>query len=248
MSENTTPGTQTVPIRSRILWVIVAGVVVLGGGYLVLKSKTQNVENALNQELEAGRQQRARVRQLTPDEQFDRGLKALQGDGQVQSYEVAARWFRLSADRAHGLAQYELAKLLQFGLGVTANKSEARRYARAAASQGLPAAVTLAGIWETTTEGGDTDQGLLWLDAAASYGDPWAQVNLALIYLEGRLKQPDNLTALYWVERAHDTVPADTEQLRRLAWQRIPAASRRLTLTLLSAQIGHSVTLPANLP
>ena len=247
MSENTTPVNRSEPVRSRLPWLLAAGVAGIVGVFAAVRSGTLRAEGELSHEMELGRQQQAKVHRLTPEEQFARGLKALNGDGQAQSYEIAAHWFRLAADRAQAPAQYELAKLLQFGLGVPADKAEARRYARAAASQGFAPAVTLAGVWETTTEGGDTAQGLLWLDAAADYGDPWAQASLALIYLEGRLEKADNFKALYWAERAHDAAPADMEDLRLLAWQKIPESSRQLALTVIAAQLGHDLVLPDKL-
>ena len=94
---------------------------------------------------------------------------------------------------------------------------------------------------------GDTAQGLLWLAAAAAEDDPWAQARLAVIYLEGTLVAADNHAALYWAEQAHHLAPDDNKELRLLAWQRIPAASRALTRAMVEGQLGHNVVLPSQL-
>ncbi len=220
------------------------GSVIVAGVYFVVQSTTKKTEAGLEETVQQAKEQAASTPRLTPEEEYDRGLKALEVGESGPAYELAARWFRLAADHGHVPAQFETARLLWFGLGAPADPGAARRYAREAASKGFPPAVTLAGIWETTAEDGDTEQGLRWLGAAAEDDDPWAQARLALIHLEGKLLEADDLTALYWAERAHALAPEDAEELRLLAWQRIPASSRALTVALLAGQLGREVVPP----
>jgi TPR repeat protein len=233
--------------RARKAWLVIAGIVVLFTTFGVTWSMMRHSEQEWQQAVAAGRLERLNVRRLSASEQFERGLNARDGDKVVQSYAAAARWFRLAADQGYAPAQFELARLLQLGVGVPPNPEEARRYVEQAAKQGFPPAVTMAGILEVTRDGGDREQGLKWLKAAANFGDPWAQARLAVVYMDGQLENRDNFKALYWIERAHDIDPSNTEEVRLLAWQKIPPASRQLARTLVSTQVGHDVQPPAQL-
>lgn len=226
---------------------MIIGIVVLAATFGVTWSMMRHSAEEWQQAVAAGKLERLNVRKLSASEQFERGLKARDGDGVVQSYATAARWFRLAADQGHAQAQFELARLLQLGIGVPPDPEEARRYVEQAAKLGFPPAVTMAGILEVTRDGGDREQGLKWLKAAANFGDPWAQARLAIVYMDGQLEDRDNFKALYWIERAHDIDPSNTEEVRLLAWQRIPSASRQLARALVSSQIGHDIQPPAQL-
>lgn len=181
---------------------------------------------------------------LSPQAQFTLGLQSRDGDQVAQSYATAAQWFQKAADRGYAPAQFELATLLRLGLGVRPDADAGLRTLARAAVQGYPPAVTLGGILEVTRAGGDTTRGLQWLKAAANFGDPWAQSQLAAVYMEGHLEAPDHNKALYWIERAHATNAADFKELRQAIWQGIPASSRELARVLVSAQIGHDLESP----
>jgi TPR repeat protein len=189
----------------------------------------------------------ALCRFISPEEQFKLGLKYRDGNQTTQSYTTAAQWFQKAADAGYAPAQFELAALLRLGLGAPQDQDAARRMVEKAAAQGYPPAVTMAGILETSRVGGDAKQGLVWLKAAANFGDPWAQSWLAFIYMDGRLETGDPLKALYWIERAHETDSVNTKDLWRAIWQSIPPSSRIMTQGVVSSQIGHIIQPPPGL-
>jgi TPR repeat protein len=180
-------------------------------------------------------------------DQYKQGLRYINGDHVTQSYALAAPYFRRAATAGYAPAQYELGTLLRLGVGVPQDEEGGRLWIERAADQGYPPAVTLAGYLETTRKGGDSAKGLQWVEAAANFGDHWAEAQLALFYLNGNLEPADNNKALYWVERAHSADPADFEDLWRVTWQHIPASSRELSRALVSGQIGHEIKAPADL-
>ena len=49
---------------------------------------------------------------------YQLGVLYLNGNGTIQDFEEAAKWFNSAADRNHTLAQYELGKMYRAGFGV----------------------------------------------------------------------------------------------------------------------------------
>ena len=64
------------------------------------------------------------------------GSKYYHGQGVTQSYEEAARLFRLAAEQGNAEAQELLGRMYYWGSGVTGDKAEAARWYRLAAEQG----------------------------------------------------------------------------------------------------------------
>ncbi len=58
------------------------------------------------------------------------------GEGVLQNFEEANRWFRLAAEQGYSDAQYVLAQVYENGTGVPQNRAEAAKWYRLAAEQG----------------------------------------------------------------------------------------------------------------
>jgi TPR repeat protein len=70
------------------------------------------------------------------------GLNYMQGLGVARNYAEAARWSRLAAERGHGGAAYNLAKMYsQGGPGLAADRGEAEKWAKVAMARGFPNAL-----------------------------------------------------------------------------------------------------------
>ena len=68
--------------------------------------------------------------------QFNLGFMYHQGQGVLQDYAEAARWYRLAAEQGNASSQYNLGIMYRQGQGVPQDYSEAVRWYRAAAEQG----------------------------------------------------------------------------------------------------------------
>jgi TPR repeat protein len=178
------------------------------------------------------------------DAEYHLGLIYADPEGGAMDSMQAVKWFRKAADVGYAPAQYSLANLLRLGLGIAQDKEAARHLVEQSASQGYLPAVTIAGILETTREDGDTNQGLLWLQGAANADDPWAQSQLAYIFLEGRLVTQDYYKALYWIERAHTADPNNTDGLWHVVWETMPSSVRGPATMVVAAQLGHDLSPP----
>lgn len=178
------------------------------------------------------------------DAEFHLGLIYADGKSASPDSAEAAKWLRKASDAGYAPAQYSLATLLRLGLGVTQDEQAARHLVEQSANQGYLPAVTAAGILETTRDGGDTNQGLLWLQGAANADDPWAESRLAFIFLEGRLVPQDYFKALYWIERAHAADPINADGLWHVVWQTMPASVRGPATMVVAGQLGHDLNPP----
>ena len=65
---------------------------------------------------------------LTPDQQYQLGLKYYFGEQHEQDYDEAIKWFKLAASNDKVEAQMQLANMYYYGDGVEQNKSEAAEW------------------------------------------------------------------------------------------------------------------------
>jgi hypothetical protein len=68
--------------------------------------------------------------------QYDLGVMYLRGQGVLQDYKEAVKWFRLSAEQGNANAQYNLGLLYYKGEGFPKDYKEAVRLFRLSAKQG----------------------------------------------------------------------------------------------------------------
>ena len=72
--------------------------------------------------------------------QFQLGARFALGEGVVQSYEEAVKWYRKAARHNHASAQYALGVCYAEGLGVRQSLSKSEKWHHKAAKQGHPLA------------------------------------------------------------------------------------------------------------
>lgn len=92
---------------------------------------------------------------------------------QKKDYAEAMKWYRFAADQGNAIAQYNLGRMYENGLGVPADHIEARKWYRMAAGQGdLVAQYRLAESYATRRGAlRDEEEALKWYRMAAAQGD-----------------------------------------------------------------------------
>ena len=85
--------------------------------------------------------------------QFNLGDMYRNGQGVLQDYAKAARWFRRAAERGDAPSQFNLALMYQWGEGTVQDYTQAVKWYRRAAEQGLPEAQINLGIMYETGKG-----------------------------------------------------------------------------------------------
>ena len=111
------------------------------------------------------------------------GCNYYYGQGVEQSYEEAAKWYRLAADQEYAPAQCNLGYAYGEGQGVMQSYKEAVRWYRLAADQGYaPAQCNLGFMYERGLGVEQSDEkAILWWKKAANQGDSDAIDNLELM-------------------------------------------------------------------
>ncbi len=153
--------------------------------------------------------------------QFNLGvIYAEGGEGVVQDYAEAVRWFRLAAEQGVADAQYNVGEIYALGgEGVVQDYAEAVRWFHLAAEQGLADAYFRLGWAYKNGEGVPEDdaEAVRWYRLAAEEGDANAQFNLANIYaFGGEGVAEDDAEAVRWFRLAAEQGLADAQY--RLAW------------------------------
>ncbi len=147
------------------------------------------------------------------------------GRGVSQDFAKAARWFERAADKGVASAQYDLAVLYFYGLGVPADPAKARPLLEAAVQQNYAPAMTLLGLWYATEEPANPMASTLWEQAAAA-GDPWAESLLGSACLAKRAEgdgQENLIRGLYWLETARRHGVETVGGLLQHVWATVPA-------------------------
>ena len=76
------------------------------------------------------------AQQGNADAQTELGFMYYNGEGVLQDYKEAGKWFRLSADQGNSDGQYNLGVLYENGAGVPQDQKEAGKWYRLAAEHG----------------------------------------------------------------------------------------------------------------
>ncbi len=115
--------------------------------------------------------------------QYNLGLLYKKGDGVLQDYEEAVRWFQLSAKQGYAKAQVNLGLLYDNGWGVPQDYREAVRWYQLAAEQGEVNAQYNLGLMYALGEGIPQDNvyAYMWWNIVASTGDNNAKANKKIV-------------------------------------------------------------------
>lgn len=122
------------------------------------------------------------------------------GNGAPRDLNLAHHWYRLAAEHGHPGGQYNLALMLEQGIGVVADPAAAARWYRAAAGQGDVHAQHHLGRMYLDGRGVARDPvaGLAWLRRAAEQGHAEVFTLLAEGYATGVAGTVDEDAAYQW--------------------------------------------------
>jgi TPR repeat protein len=132
--------------------------------------------------------------------QYVLGVRYALGDGVIQDYKAAVKWYRLSAEQGFADAQFNLGVSYARGEGVTRDHKEAAKWYRLAAEQGIAEAQFNFGLGYDNGSGGTQyfQEALKWYRAAAEQGFFKAQVALGRMYADGLGVHKNYLLAHMW--------------------------------------------------
>ena len=104
--------------------------------------------------------------------QYNLGLMYKNGDGVVQDYAEAVKWYRLAAEQGYANAQYNLGLMYKNGDGVVQDYAEAVKLYRLAAAQGDAYAQNNLGVMYGYGQGVLQDNILshMWYNIASANG------------------------------------------------------------------------------
>ena len=139
---------------------------------------------------------------LSPETQYEIGLKYYNGEGVTQDFRKAAKCFRLAADKGFPDAQNRLGTMYQYGRGVHRLPTEAVKWYRLAADQGNADAQNRLGTMYQYGRGVHRlpTEAVKWYRLAADQGNADAQNNLGVMYSNGRVRQNYD-EAVKWYNR-----------------------------------------------
>jgi Sel1 repeat/U-box domain len=132
--------------------------------------------------------------------QFAMGKKYFQGDGVVQSDELAVEWYHRAAEKGHAVAQLELGSMYFFAYGVLQSYTNAAKWYQPAAEQGSAVAQYNLGNMYADGIGVDRDdvKAADFYRQAAEQGYSSAQHNLGVLYHNGHGVNQSYQLAAYW--------------------------------------------------
>ena len=135
-----------------------------------------------------------------PEVQFNLGVAYGKGEGVLQDYVEAAKWYRMAAEQGFTQAQNNLGLAYGKGEGVPRDYAEAMKWYRMAAEQGLAQAQNNLGVAYDKGEGVPQDyaESIKWFLMAAEQGHAVAQCNLGTYYDDGKGVPQDYLFAYFW--------------------------------------------------
>ncbi len=136
--------------------------------------------------------------------QFILAKKYYIGQGVVQDYDEAAKWYAKAADQNYAKAQYELGTMYDNGQGVSQNYNEAIKWYAKAAEQGNAKAMHSLGLMYNKGHGvgQDYEETIKWFTKAAEQGNTDAQFDLGLMYNKGQEVRQDSKEAIKWFTKA----------------------------------------------
>ena len=120
--------------------------------------------------------------------QDNRGVMYANGQGVLQNYAEAMKWYRKAADQGLAAAQFGLGIMYYNGHGVAKDYAEAMKWYRKAADQGEVGAQYNLGVMYGRAEGVPQDyaEAINWYRKAAEKGFSYAQNNLGDFYEHGK--------------------------------------------------------------
>ena len=136
--------------------------------------------------------------------QYTLGVMYCYGNGVVQNYEEAVKWYRKAAERGYYMAQCNLGIMYESGTGVIQDYKEAVEWYRKAAVQGYCIAQCNLGLMYEFGKGlvRDYKEAVKWYRKAAEQGYSIAQCNLGLMYNRGKGVVQDYKEAVKWYRKA----------------------------------------------
>lgn len=146
------------------------------------------------------------------------------GDGFAQDFAQAAHWFGRAADKGLPQAQYDLAVMHYYGMGIPGDADQAKTLLEAAVRQDYVPAMTLLGLLRDQLYPDDEEARNHW-ERAAQAGDPWAELLLGSRHLRHRGDGEGNenlIRALYWLECAHRDGVETVGGLIQHVWATVP--------------------------
>ena len=127
---------------------------------------------------------------LSPETQYEIGLKYYNGEGVSQDFRKAAKCFRLAADQGFPAAQRNLGDMYANGRGIRQNYAEAVKWYRLAADQGNADAQRNLGVmYQYGRVRRNYAEAVKWYRLAADQGNADAQNNLGVMYSNGRVRR-----------------------------------------------------------
>lgn len=119
------------------------------------------------------------------------------GNGVVQDYKQALKWYTAAAEQGHAMAQGDLAYMYDVGNGVVQDYRQALKWYTKAAEQGYAMAQNNLGIMYKEGQGVAQDyrQALYWYSKSAEQGYALAQYNLGYMFFNGHGIAPDQKRA-----------------------------------------------------
>jgi TPR repeat protein len=139
-----------------------------------------------------------------PEAQNNLGVMYQRGQGVVQDYGQAAKWYTLAAEQGLVIAQDNLGLMYAGGHGVAQNYEAAVKWFAEAAEQGYPASQHNLGVLCARGLGTPRDmtRAIEWYTRAAGQGYAAAQYNLGVIYENGQGVPQDYGQAIGWYTKA----------------------------------------------
>ena len=132
------------------------------------------------------------------------GLMYERGQGVLQNYQAALKWYQVAAEQGHVEAQYGLGLMYRDGHGIPQDTQEALKWFRLAAEQGHAQTQFMLGRMYHGGQGvpQDYSEAVKWYRKAAEQEVPQAQFLLGQLYYGGQGIHLDYSEALKWYRKA----------------------------------------------
>jgi len=155
--------------------------------------------------------------------QFLLGVMYDIGEGVVQDYKEAVKWYRKAANQGDAKAQFNLGTMYFNGEGVVQDYKEAVKWYRKAANQGYANAQFNLGTMYYIGEGvvQDPKEAVKWFRKAANQGDAKAQFSLGLRYFNGKGVVQNYIMAHMWWNLAASQGDKDAQHNRDIIEKRM---------------------------
>jgi uncharacterized protein len=128
------------------------------------------------------------------------GTIYLNGEGTLQNYEEAYKWYQVAADQGNAHAMFNIGVMHDKGYHFKQDFDEAAKWYRKAADLGFPQALFNIGIMYEYGQAvpKDYEKAHEYYLMAAEKGDPSAQFSIGLMYDKGMGVEQNDVTAYMW--------------------------------------------------